>query len=67
MALYLGNERITPNLTTTVSGVIPSGTKNITDTSLTDVSLFQYAQVSDGNLVAENIKKDVSILGITGT
>ena len=67
MALYLGNERITPNLTTTVSGVIPSGTKNITDTSLTGVSLFQYAQVSDGNLVAENIKKDVSILGITGT
>ena len=67
MALYLGNERITPNLTTTVSGVIPSGTTNITDTSLTDVSLFQYAQVSDGNLVAENIKKDVSILGITGT
>ena len=67
MALYLGNERITPNLTTTVSGVIPSGIKNITDTSLTDVSLYQYAQVSDGNLVAENIKKDVSILGITGT
>ena len=67
MALYLGNERITPNLTTTVSGVTPSGTKNITDTSLTDVSLYQYAQVSDGNLVAENIKKDVSILGITGT
>ena len=67
MALYLGNERITPNLTTTVSGVIPSGTKLLTDTTLTDVSTYQYAQVSDGNLVAENIKKDVSILGITGT
>ena len=67
MALYLGNQRVTPNMITSVSGVTPSGTKNITDTSLTDVSLFQYAQVSDGNLVAENIKKDVSILGITGT
>ena len=67
MALYLGNERITPNLTTPVSGVTPSGTKNITDTSLTDVSLYQYAQVSDGNLVAGNIKKGVNILGIIGT
>ena len=67
MALYLGNQRVTPNMITSVSGVTPSGTKNITDTSLTDVSLYQYAQVSDGNLVAENIKKDVSILGITGT
>ena len=67
MALYLGNQRVTPNMITSVSGVTPSGTKNITDTSLTDVSTYQYAQVSDGNLVAENIKKDVSILGITGT
>ena len=67
MALYLGNQRVSPNMITSVSGVTPSGTKNITDTSLTDVSLYQYAQVSDGNLVAENIKKDVSILGITGT
>ena len=67
MALYLGNQRVSPNMITSVSGVTPSGTKNITDTSLTDVSLSQYAQVSDGNLVAENIKKDVSILGITGT
>ena len=67
MALYLGNQRVSPNMITAVSGVTPSGTKNITDTSLTDVSLYQYAQVSDGNLVAENIKKDVSILGITGT
>ena len=67
MALYLGNQRVSPNMITPVSGVTPSGTKNITDTSLTDVSIYQYAQVSDGNLVAENIKKDVSILGITGT
>ena len=67
MALYLGIKRVSPNMITAVSGVTPSGTKNITDTSLTDVSLYQYAQVSDGNLVAGNIKKGVSILGITGT
>lgn len=67
MALYLGNQRVSPNMITSVSGVTPSGTKLLTDTTLTDVSLFQYAQVSDGNLVAGNIKKGVSILGITGT
>ena len=67
MALYLGNQRVSPNMITSVSGVTPSGTKLLTDTTLTDVSTYQYAQVSDGNLVAENIKKDVSILGITGT
>ena len=67
MALYLGNQRVSPNMITSVSGVTPSGTKNITDTSLTDVSLYQYAQVSDGNLVAGNIKKGVNILGIIGT
>ena len=52
---------------TPISGVTPSGTKLLTDTTLTDVSTYQYAQVSDGNLVAGNIKKGVSILGITGT
>lgn len=67
MALYLGNQRVTPNMITAASGVTPSGTKLLTDTSLTDVSTYQYAQVSDGNLVAGNIKKGVSILGITGT
>ena len=67
MALYLGIKRVSPNMITPVSGVTPSGIKNITDTSLTDVSLYQYAQVSDGNLVAGNIKKGVNILGIIGT
>ena len=56
MALYLGNQRVSPNMITSVSGVTPSGTKLLTDTTLTDVSTYQYAQVSDGNLVAENIK-----------
>ena len=67
MALYLGIKRVSPNMITPLSGVTPSGIKKITDTSLIDVSLYQYAQVSDGNLVAGNIKKGVSILGITGT
>ena len=67
MALYLGIKRVSPNMITPLSGVTPSGIKNITDTSLIDVSRYQYAQVSDGNLVAGNIKKGVSILGVTGT
>ena len=50
-----------------VPSVSPSGTKNITDTALTDVTNYAGAQVVDSNLSAENIKKDVSILGITGT
>ncbi|MGA4517409.1 hypothetical protein ACPA0F_09080 [Solibacillus silvestris] len=49
-----------------VAGIVPSGTKEITDTSLTDVTEFANAQIVDANLLAENIKKDVSILGILG-
>ena len=45
----------------------PTGKKNITDTTETDVSAYATAQVVDANLVAENIKKDVVVLGITGT
>lgn len=47
--------------------VKPTGTQNITNTTKVDVSSKQYAQVVDTNLKAENIKKDVSVLGITGT
>ena len=50
-----------------LGGTTPTGTINITDTSLTDVAEYRYAQVSDENLVAGNIKKDVEILGITGS
>ena len=50
-----------------VPSVSPSGTKIITDTALTDVANYANAQVVDSNLSAGNIKKDVSILGITGT
>ena len=48
-------------------GSTPTGTINITDTSLTDVTNYANAQVVDSNLVAGNIKKDVNILGVTGT
>lgn len=49
------------------TGITPSGTKQITNTALTDVAAYANAQVVDANLVAGNIKKDVAILGITGT
>lgn len=45
----------------------PSGTINITTTAKTDVSGYQYAQVQDNNLVANNIKANTTILGIKGT
>ena len=50
-----------------LGGTTPTGTIAITDTSLTDVAEYRYAQVSVENLVAGNIKKDVAILGISGT
>lgn len=49
------------------TGITPSGTKQITSTALTDVAAYANAQVVDANLVAANIKKDTTILGITGT
>lgn len=52
---------------TLVKGITPSGKKVITSTTETDVTNFATAQVVDSNLVASNIKKDISILGITGT
>lgn len=50
-----------------VKGITPSGKKIITSTAETDVTNFATAQVVDDNLVASNIKKGVSVLGITGT
>lgn len=47
--------------------VKPSGTKYITTTSSVDVTSYAKAQISSSTLIAENIKKDVSILGVTGT
>ena len=47
--------------------VKPSGTFQIKNAQQVDVSSYQYAKVTDANLIAENIKKDVTILGVTGT
>lgn len=49
------------------TGITPSGKKTITSTAETDVTNFATAQVVDSNLVASNIKKNVSILGVIGT
>lgn len=48
-------------------GITPSGKINITNTEEINVTNYATAQVVDSNLSAENIKKDISILGVTGT
>ena len=48
-------------------GITPSGNINITNTNVTDVTNYATAQVVDADLVAENIKKDVNILGVVGS
>ena len=54
--------------TATVAVPNPStGKVEITGTAEVDVTNYAAAQVVDANLVAENIKKDVTILGVTGT
>lgn len=47
--------------------VKPSGTLQIKSAQQVDVRSYQYAKVTDANLTAGNIKKDVTILGVTGT
>lgn len=44
-----------------------TGKLEITGTAEVDVSAYASAQVVDANLTAENIKKDVTILGVTGS
>lgn len=54
--------------TATVNVPNPStGKLEITGTAEVDVTAYASAQVVDANLIAENIKKDVTILGVTGT
>ena len=47
-------------------GATPTGKKTIDTTAEVDVASYATAQVVDENLTAENIKKDVEVLGITG-
>lgn len=63
----LGGKLITDGLAEEYSPLVPEGTKSITDTAEVDVTAYASAQVVDENLVAGNIKKDVTILGVTGT
>ncbi len=44
-----------------------TGKLEITGTAEVDVTSYASAQVVDANLIAENIKKDVTILGVTGS
>ncbi len=56
------------NINAVASGITkPSGKKSITTTAETNVADYATAQISDANLVAGNIKKDVAILGVTGS
>lgn len=48
-------------------GVTPTGNIEITDMEITDVAAYATAQVVEENLIAGNVKKDVSILGVVGT
>lgn len=47
--------------------ITPTGKIDITGTAEVDVTAYASAQVVDSNLIAGNIKKDVTILGVTGT
>jgi hypothetical protein len=52
---------------TSISGSLPWGLIELTDKTTTyDVSDYSYAIITDLKLIPENIKKDVTILGVTG-
>jgi len=63
----VGGDLIEDGLAEEYKLVEPTGTKNITDNGETDVTIYATAQVVDADLVAENIKKDVDILGVVGS
>lgn len=60
---YVNGVKITGNY----QPITPSGNINITSTSSVNVTNYATAQVVESNLIAENIKNGVSILGVTGS
>ena len=60
-------ENMAEEISTIETGITPSGKIEITNTEEINVTNYETAQVVDSNLSAENIKKDISILGVTGT
>ena len=62
-----GEVDVTAYATANVAVPEPTGNIEITNTESVDVKAYATAQVVDGNLIAGNIKKDVTILGVTGT
>lgn len=63
----VGAQLISDGLAEEYTLISPTGSVDITGTAEVDVTTYATAQVKDANLVAENIKKDVTILGVTGT
>ena len=62
-----GAQLISDGLCDEYTLITPTGSVEITGTAEVDVTNYATAQVVDSNLTAENIKKDVTILGVTGT
>jgi hypothetical protein len=63
----LGTQLISDGLAQEFTLITPTGKLEITCTAEVDVTNYAAAQIVDANLVAGNIKKDVTILGVTGT
>jgi hypothetical protein len=63
----VGAQFISDGLAKEFTLITPTGNINITDTAETDVTAYATAQIVDENLVASNIKKGVTVLGIEGT
>ncbi len=67
LSFSLGSsEEITSFNIVTSGGIVPSGNIEITNTAQVDVTEYATAQVYDPNLNAQNIKKNISILGVIG-
>ena len=64
---YITGSTKTGTAVTVAASELVSGTKNLTNTSVTDVTNYANAQVVDANLIAANIKNGTTILGVTGT